>query len=104
VVRLLVARSHPAGVSQPTIDAIKAGTRPPSMPADGTVIYDITTELLTTKRVSDKTFAAAKGLWGERGVVDLIGIIAYYQMASMLLNVDQYPLPANVKPELTPFP
>ena len=41
---------------------------------------------------------------GERGVVDLIGIVAYYQMASMLLNVDRYPLPAGVKPELTPFP
>jgi hypothetical protein len=25
-------------------------------------------------------------------------------MASMLLNVDQYPLPAGVKPEMTPVP
>jgi hypothetical protein len=37
-------------------------------------------------------------------VVDLIGLVAYYQMASMLLNVDQYPLPAGVKPEMTPVP
>jgi 4-carboxymuconolactone decarboxylase len=96
--------SRAAGISQATIDAVKAGTRPPSMPAEEGVIYDFTTELLTTKRVSDRTFTAVKEKWGERGVVDLIGLVAYYQMASMLLNVDQYPLPAGVKPELTPFP
>lgn len=93
-----------AGVSQTTIDAIKAGTRPPSMPADEDAIYTFVNELLTTKRVGDKTYQGIKDRFGERGVVDLIGIVAYYQMASMLLNVDQYPLPAGVKPELTPFP
>ena len=93
-----------AGISQATIDAIKAGTRPASMPADEEAIYTFCNELLTTKRVSDKTYQTIKDRFGERGVVDLIGLVAYYQMASMLLNVDQYPLPAGVKPELTPFP
>jgi 4-carboxymuconolactone decarboxylase len=94
-----------AGVSQATIDAIKAGARPTSMPPDEDAVYTFCNELLTTKRVSDKTYQTAKTLLGgERGVVDLIGVVAYYQMASMLLNVDQYPLPAGVQPELTPFP
>ena len=60
--------------------------------------------MLATKRVGDATYQTVKDRLGERGVVDLIGIVAYYQMASMLLNVDRYPLPAGVKPELTPFP
>jgi len=93
-----------AGISQATIDAIKAGVRPTSMPPDEDAIYTFCNELLTAKRVGDATYQTVKDRFGERGVVDLIGIVAYYQMASMLLNVDRYPLPAGVKPELTPFP
>jgi hypothetical protein len=33
-------------------------------------------------------------------VVDLIGVIGYYQLVSMILNVDRYPLPDGAKPEL----
>jgi len=36
-------------------------------------------------------------------VVDLIGVSGYYQLVSMLLNVDRYPLPGGVKPELKPL-
>ena len=43
--------------------------------------------------VSDATFAAAKARFGERGVVDLIGTIGYYQTVAMLVDVDRYPLP-----------
>jgi hypothetical protein len=41
---------------------------------------------------------------GERGVVDLISVMGYYQLVSMLLNVDRYPLGAGVQPELKPLP
>jgi hypothetical protein len=43
-------------------------------------------ELLTTKQVSDRTFQATKEKFSERGVVDLIGVMGYYQLVSMLLN------------------
>jgi hypothetical protein len=36
-------------------------------------------------------------------VVDLIGVTGYYQVVSMLLNVDRYPLPDGVQPELKPL-
>ena len=41
-----------------------------------------------------------KDKFGEKGVVDLIGVMGYYQLVSMLLNVDRYPLPQGAKPEL----
>ena len=56
-----------------------------------------------TKQVSDATVKAAKDRFGERGVVDLIGVSGYYQLVSMLLNVDRYPLPDGVQPELKPL-
>jgi 4-carboxymuconolactone decarboxylase len=92
-----------AGVSQATVDSIAAGTRPTSMTADEVIVYNFCTELLNTKNVSDAAFAAAKNRLGERGVVDLIGLVGYYHLVSMLLNVDQYPLPAGVTPELKPL-
>ena len=66
-------------------------------------VYNFVNELLTTKQVSDTTFNAAKDKFGERGVVDLIGVSGYYQLVSMLLNVDRYPMPEGTPPELKPL-
>jgi len=46
---------------------------------------------------------AASDAVGEKGVVDLIGVMGWYQTVSMLLNVDRYPLPAGAQPELQPI-
>jgi 4-carboxymuconolactone decarboxylase len=93
-----------AGLSQAIIEAIAAGRRPSGMQPEEEAVYNFCTELLTTKQVSDRTFQAAKDRFGERGVVDLIGVTGYYQLVSMLLNVDRYPLPDGVQPELKPLP
>ena len=92
-----------AGLKEPIIQAIAAGKRPESLDADETVIYNFATELLKTHEVGDATFKAVKDKFGEKGVVDLIGVMGYYQLVSMLLNVDRYPLPAGTKPELQPL-
>jgi 4-carboxymuconolactone decarboxylase len=89
-----------AGLSEAIIQSIAAGKRPATMDADETIVYNFAIELLNTKQVSDPIFQATKDRFGERGVVDLIGVVGYYQLVSMLLNVDRYPLPAGVKPEL----
>jgi 4-carboxymuconolactone decarboxylase len=92
-----------AGLNEAIIQSIAAGKRPASLDADETVIYNFATELLNTHQVSDAQFKAVKDRFGERGVVDLIGVMGYYQLVSMLLNVDRYPLPAGAKTELQPL-
>ena len=89
-----------AGLSESIIQAIAAGKRPSSMDPAETVVYNFGNELLNTKQVSDPVFKAAVEKFGERGVVDLIGVMGYYQLVSMLLNVDRYPLAPGEKPEL----
>ena len=91
------------GLNPAIIEAIAAGKRPTGMAADEEAVYNFCTELLTNKQVSDATFQAAKDKFGERGVVDLIGVTGYYQLVSMLLNVDRYPLPDGVQAELKPL-
>jgi 4-carboxymuconolactone decarboxylase len=92
-----------AGLKEPVIKSIAAGKRPESMDADETIVYNFATELLNTHQVSDANFQAVKDKFGEKGTVDLIGVMGYYQLVSMLLNVDRYPLPAGAKPELQPI-
>ena len=92
-----------AGLSPAIADAIAAGTRPAGMQKDEEAVYTFCSELLNTKHVSDATFQAAKNAVGEKGVVDLMGVMSWYQMVSMLLNVDRYPLPDGAQPELKPL-
>ena len=90
-----------AGLSADVIDEIQAGRRPGRMQADEAVVYDFSAELRDGRRVSDATFKAAVALLGERGVVDLIGTLGYYDLVAMVLNVDRYPLPDGAP---LPFP
>lgn len=89
-----------AGLNPAVVDAIQAGRRPDQMQADEAAIYDFCTELRERRRVSDATFQAAEALLGEKGVVDLVGTMGYYDLVSMALNVDRYPLPDGAAPEL----
>ncbi len=88
------------GVELPVIDSLATGKRPAPMDADETIVYNFCHELLTTHQVSDAAFKAAVNKFGERGVVDLVGTTGYYNMVSMLLNTDRYPLPDGIKPML----
>ena len=92
-----------AGLEPPVIDAIANGKRPASMDKDEEVIYNFANELLQTKQVSDASFQAAVAKFGERGAVDLTGVMGYYSFVSMMLNIDRYPLAAGDQPELKPL-
>jgi 4-carboxymuconolactone decarboxylase len=89
-----------AGLNPAIVDAIMVNKKPASMDADEQIVYNFSDEILRTKHVSDATFQATVKRFGEKGVVDLMGTIGWYQFVSMLLNVDGYPLPDGVKPEL----
>lgn len=92
-----------AGLPQPVIDAIAAGKRPTGLDPDESAVYNFTSELLNTKQVSDPVFHEAVTRLGERRLVNLIALVGYYQMVSMLLNVDRYPMPEGRAPELKPL-
>ncbi|HEY7335750.1 MAG TPA: carboxymuconolactone decarboxylase family protein [Bryobacteraceae bacterium] len=89
-----------AGLSAEKAKAIAEGRRPVGMPADEEAAYNLLTELFKTKQVSDANFAAAKNLFGEGGVVDVLASAAYYQIVSMFMNVDRLPLAGTAQPEL----
>ncbi len=81
------------GVKPATIRDIQAGRAPKSAPADERAIYALVKELYATRRVSDATYRRVHKLIGDAAMVELVGILGYYVMVSMTLNVFRMPLP-----------
>jgi 4-carboxymuconolactone decarboxylase len=90
-----------AGVSVQTIRALKAGRVPKSAPKDELAVHAFITELYRTKRVADKTYARLHAILGEEAMVEFVGILGYYVLVAMALNVFRMPVPEG---ESLPFP
>jgi 4-carboxymuconolactone decarboxylase len=89
-----------AGLDPAVAADLLQGKRPDAMRDDEAAVYQFCKELHETKQVSDATFKAVADLFGERGVIDLIGLTGYYTMLAMVLNVAQQPLPDGASPPL----
>jgi 4-carboxymuconolactone decarboxylase len=76
-----------AGVSAKTIRDLKAGRNPGDAAADERAIYDFIIELYRTRRVGDRNYRRVLKHLGTTGIVELVGIIGYYALISMTLNV-----------------
>jgi 4-carboxymuconolactone decarboxylase len=85
------------GVKPKTIQELRAGRAPKSAPKDERSIYDFIQELYKTKRVSERTYKRVHAFLGDAATVELIGILGYYVMISMTLNVFRMMPPADAK-------
>jgi 4-carboxymuconolactone decarboxylase len=74
------------GGLDPSVGAdIAAGKRPEKMQADETILYNYATEMYRDKAVSDATYAAAVKQFGEKGLIDLVATMGYYDTVAMTL-------------------
>jgi 4-carboxymuconolactone decarboxylase len=89
------------GIPQDVIDAIARRERPAAMLVDEAVVHDFCTELHRSKRVSNRVYADALALFGEQGVVDLIGVNGYYTFLAMVMNTARTEAPPS---EAAPLP
>ena len=89
-----------AGLDPACIEAIRVA-QPPAFADDAELeVYEFARQLQQAGNVEPQVFAAVKTRWGERGVVELTGVIGYYTMVSMTLNAHEIPLPGGAKPPL----
>jgi 4-carboxymuconolactone decarboxylase len=86
-----------AGLDPAVIAAIGAGERPEQMKEDEAIVWEFTTQLRRDHAVDDATYAKALERFGERGIVDLIGVNGYYDVVSMTLNVAHVKPPADAQ-------
>jgi 4-carboxymuconolactone decarboxylase len=89
-----------AGLADAIIEDIRAGKRPATMQPDEAIVYDVVTELLNKRQLSDATFAAAKQTLGEQQVVDLVAVTGFYVMVSTVIIGGQIAIPDNAPPPM----
>ena len=89
-----------AGLAPAVTADLAQGKHPTGMTDDEEIVYQFCKEVHETKTVSDSVFKAAVDKFGERGVIDLIGLTGYYTMLAMVLNVAKQPLPNGAPPPL----
>jgi 4-carboxymuconolactone decarboxylase len=82
------------GIAAAVVDAIAARRRPPDMSGEEALVHDFSLQLQQKKQVGDATYAAALACFGERGVVDLMGINGYYTFLAMVMNGARTAVPA----------
>jgi 4-carboxymuconolactone decarboxylase len=83
------------GLDPKVLSDIAAGKRPEGMRDDEAALYDLATALYRDKKVSDPVYKAALDKFGERGIMDVIGILGYYDLVSMTLITMQAGAPPN---------
>jgi 4-carboxymuconolactone decarboxylase len=96
------AHALKAGMKPATGEAIAAGRKPENLSPEEAALYDFCVELRTKHSVSDSTYERMVNLFGERGVVDTMGIVGYYSMLAMMLNVARFPANPSDAPALQP--
>jgi 4-carboxymuconolactone decarboxylase len=87
-----------AGVKPETINALRAGRLAKSAPKDERVLYAFIKELYRDKSVSNSTYKSANKILGDSGTIELVGLLGYYAMVAMTINVFRMPVPAPKLP------
>lgn len=88
-----------AGLSPEIVDAIRRHASPPFEDDKQRAVYAFAWELHSARKVSDPVYKAAIAALGEEAVVDLTGILGYYTLVSMTLNV--FEVPGEGPPEMS---
>ncbi|MEH6437610.1 carboxymuconolactone decarboxylase family protein [Massilia sp. DD77] len=81
------------GIPPDVVNAIAQRRRPEGMLVDEAVVHDFCVELHENKSVPDRVYEDALALFGEQGVVDLMGICGYYTFLAMVMNTARTAVP-----------
>ncbi len=87
------------GVSQAAVDAVKHRRPVDGLGETEAAIIRLGREMLGARKVSPATFAAARKIFGDRGLIDLISLMCHYQGTASLLAAFECQVPPG-KPEL----
>ncbi len=75
-----------SGVSAEVVEAIRTHSEPAFSEPAQQAVYDFATALLRNNHVPDEAFERFRALFGERGVVEIAGILGYYTLIAFMVN------------------
>src|SRR5262245_20915613 len=83
------------GISPEVVQAIRERCTPSFSREDERLVYEITTELNSTRKLSAATYQRGFAMFGEQIMVELISAIGFYVMVAMTLNAFEVAVPSG---------
>jgi 4-carboxymuconolactone decarboxylase len=74
------------GIAPEIVQAIREQRTPDFSREDERLVYDITTELNTTRTLSNASYQRGMAMFGEQVMIELVSAIGFYAMVAMTLN------------------
>ncbi|NWD04171.1 carboxymuconolactone decarboxylase family protein [Pseudomonas gingeri] len=87
-----------AGISSAVLEAIRTFAAPEFDNEDERVVYEFSRKVLEDKTVAIDMFKAAMKALGQAQLIDLVGVLGYYCLISMTINVFEIWAPGAVDP------
>lgn len=95
-----VRASLAAEVDQAIIDAINARKDPPITDPRERAAYQVATELVSTHRLSNETYAAAEAAFGVEQLVNVVAAVGHFSMVCCTANAFDITPPDSVPARL----
>ena len=76
-----------AGLDESNVEKIRLGLAPAFTNRDEQLIWELVEELYQSKRISAALYREAEELFGAPVLVNLVGLLGYYSLVAMTLNV-----------------
>lgn len=88
-----------AGLSEELVEAVRTGADPVFADAEEEVVYRVSRAALDTRQVPDDLYARAEAVLGHERLVDLVGVLGYYSLISLTLNIFRISPPEGAEKE-----
>lgn len=76
-----------AGLATSTIEAVRQGRVPDFSSDDESIVHDFALAVHRDRKVSQNLYNKAVSILGEAAVIDLTGLLGYYALVAMTINV-----------------
>jgi 4-carboxymuconolactone decarboxylase len=83
------------GISPGVIQAIRERRTPDFTRDDERLVYDVTTELNTTRSLSETNYNRGLAIFGEQAMIELVSAVGFYSMVAMTLNAFAVAVPGG---------
>ncbi|MEZ5931966.1 MAG: carboxymuconolactone decarboxylase family protein [Alphaproteobacteria bacterium] len=90
-----------AGLSEAVVEAIRAGKTPPFERRDEALVHAFAEAAHRGRNVSEALYDEAVAMLGAEAVVDLVGLLGYYTLISLTINIFGVSPPAGCARELS---
>lgn len=91
-----------AGLPEAAVEAIRLGQDPDLTDPEASVVYRVARAALDTRELPDDLYAEAEATLGRDRLVDLVGVLGYYSLISLTLNIFRISPPADAPMAFAP--